>query len=91
VFFCTLTLTKKDCLLRYFCYYELMNTVSRTISGVIAWGMGLLVVFGAIRNESNIWSLSWGVVVGVFLFGIGVYLFFHKKEDDIEKVKKSKK
>lgn len=66
-----------------------MNTISRTISGIA------LVIFGAYiagvsyseQGEGWIFGLVWGL----FIIGVGVYIFFNKKEDDIEKIKDNQK
>ena len=66
-----------------------MNTVSRTISGVVAFALGLVVVVAVGRGHSG--EGWWGLLWGLFLMGLGVYIFFNKKEDDIEKIKDNEK
>ena len=57
-----------------------MNTLSRTITGIVAIVLGLaLILFGFISYVS--------VVYGVPIFIIGIFILFNKKEDYIEKIK----
>ena len=67
-----------------------MNTVSRIISGTAALVLGAFVLYAAITEGSDTWSLVWGVIWGIFICGIGVYLCFNKKEDEIEEIKNEK-
>ena len=67
-----------------------MNTISRTISGVVAFAIGLFVITAVVTDASEglgLWSIVWGMGSGVLFCGVGVYLFFNKKEDDIDEIK----
>ena len=64
-----------------------MNTISRTISGIAAFALGLFILYATIAEGSDIWSLIWGIASGALICGIGVYLLFNKKEDDIDEIK----
>ena len=68
-----------------------MNIVSRTISGTVIFALGLFVVLATISDTPDFWSLVWGVAFGTFISGVGVYIFFNKKEDNIEEIKNTKK
>lgn len=58
-----------------------MNTVSRTITGILAILFGLyLSTFGFLEDP---WTLIYGIPIIV----IGVFIFLYKKEDDIEEIK----
>jgi len=63
------------------------NTLSRTISGIVAFGFGVLIIYLTVRAGYDVWSKVWGVFSGGFIGAVGVYLFFNKKEDDIEEIK----
>ena len=58
-----------------------MNTVSRIITGILVTLMGLLLIIFSIFED------FWVLVYGIPLFIIGIFIFFNKKEDDIEKIK----
>ena len=61
-----------------------MNTISRTITGVVVVLFGLyLIVQGVLKD-------FWILIYGIPIVAIGVYIFFNKKEDDIEKIKSRK-
>ena len=62
-----------------------MNTISRTITGVLAILLGLFLIVLAIFKE--LWILIYGIPILI----IGIFIFFNKKEDDIEKIKGHKK
>ena len=59
-----------------------MNKTSRTITGVVAVALGLWLIYVAIFKEP--WVL---VFHGVIVALIGIFIFFNKKEDDIEQIK----
>jgi len=61
-----------------------MNTLSRTITGILAVLLGLFLIVLGILGE--IWILCYGIPI----FVVGIFIFFNKKEDDIEKIKKRK-
>lgn len=61
-----------------------MNTISRTITGTVAVLFGLYLVMQGILKEP--WILIYGIPVIV----IGIFIFFNKKEDDIEEIKSRK-
>ncbi|MBU1177293.1 hypothetical protein KKH96_02500 [Patescibacteria group bacterium] len=58
-----------------------MNTISRTITGIVAIILGLLLIVFSIFKD--LWILIYGIPV----FIIGIFIFFNKKEDNIEKIK----
>ena len=61
-----------------------MNTLSRTITGIIMIFGGIaLIVFSFFKS---IFILIYGIPVLI----IGLFIFFNKKEDEIEKIKKMK-
>ena len=63
-----------------------MNTLSRTITGTI---VTLLGVYISIVNFSN---EPWATYMyGIPMIIIGIYIIFNKKEDFIEKIKKSRR
>lgn len=64
-----------------------MNTVSRTISGGIIFAFGALTIYRTLAASIDLFSLIFGLALGVFTCGVGVYLFFHKNEDKIEEIK----
>jgi|TARA_Y100000034_G_scaffold35343_1_gene43343 hypothetical protein len=59
-----------------------MNLISRTITG------GVITILGTILF---IMTLFFGgipsLIVSILIIGFGIYIFFNKKEDDIEKIK----
>lgn len=60
-----------------------MNTISRIISGLLIVVLGFSFIF---KSDSDIFA----IIFGFFLLGLGVFLFFNKKEDQIEEIKKTK-
>jgi len=59
----------------------IMNTISRIITGIVATLLGLfLIIFSVFKG-------FWISVYGIPLFIIGIFIFFNKKEDNIEKIK----
>lgn len=67
-----------------------MNTVSRTVSGSIIFAFGALTIYRILVASVDLFSLIFGLAVGIFTCGVGVYLFFHKNEDAIEEIKSRK-
>jgi uncharacterized membrane protein HdeD (DUF308 family) len=63
-----------------------MNTTSRTISGIVSIVFGLYIMFAVVLDKPEDWV--WGLISGIFLIVIGIFIFINKKEDDIEKIKK---
>ena len=62
-----------------------MNTLSRTITGIAAIILGLIIILGSYPKYVM-------TLYGIFFIVVGIFIFFNKKEDDIEKIKtKSKK
>lgn len=61
-----------------------MNLISRTISGgvIFLFGAYLLYVSLFTEVESSLWGAIWGLAV----ICLGGYIFFNKKEDDIEQI-----
>tara|TARA_B100000315_G_C14468203_1_gene537029 strand:- start:435 stop:791 length:357 start_codon:yes stop_codon:yes gene_type:complete len=66
-------------------YNIFMNTKSRTITGIPAVLLGLSLVVLAIFKD--LWILIYGIPILI----IGVFIFFNKKEDNIEEIKDHKK
>ena len=62
-----------------------MNTLSRTITGILAIILGLVLI--AISFSYEYWVLIYGIPILI----IGFFILFNKKEDDIEKIKGGKK
>lgn len=57
-----------------------MNTLSRTITGIIAIILGLsLIIIG--------FFTPFVLIYGIPIFIVGIFIFFNKKEDIIEKIK----
>ena len=63
---------------------NIMNTISRTITGIAAIILGSYLIICA---EEKIIVFIYGIPI----FIIGIFILFNKKEDDIEKIKKNKK
>jgi hypothetical protein len=61
-----------------------MNIISRTITGTIAISLGLFLIVLAISKELGI------LIYGIPILLIGIFIFFNRKEDDIEKIKNHK-
>ena len=59
-----------------------MNTISRTITGILVIILGLFLIIN-FRSNSLI-----SIIYGLTILIIGIFIFFNKKEDDIEKIKK---
>lgn len=65
-----------------FCYNNIiMNTISRTITGILAMLLGLFLIILSIFKE------LWLLIYGIPIFIIGIFIFFNKREDDIEEIK----
>ena len=66
-----------------------MNTLSRTISGII---MALLsiwfIIFAGFIDGPGVDYPA--IIIGVFFLILGIFIFFNKKEDEIEKIKNPK-
>ena len=62
-----------------------MNLVSRTITGIGLMILGVFLIVIALIFR------AWVVLIyGVPLLVLGIYIFFNKKEDQIEEIKYSK-
>ncbi len=61
-----------------------MNTLSRTITGIIAIILGLILTIIGIFNFV---TLFYGIPILI----IGFFILFNKKEDEIEPIKRGKK
>jgi len=61
-----------------------MNTISRTITGIIAILFGAFLLIGSFFWEG--WFVS--ILYGIIIFILGWFVLFNKKEDDIEQIKK---
>lgn len=58
-----------------------MNTISRTITGILTTLLGIYLIRIAILN--TLWLLIYAVPYLI----IGFFIFFNKKEDSVEKIK----
>lgn len=62
-------------------YNEGMNTVSRTVTGVIGMIIGAsLAVLGIIENP-------WLLIYAILFIVVGFFILFNKKEDEVEEIK----
>jgi hypothetical protein len=59
-----------------------MNTLSRTITGILA------IILGIVITISTFYTSFWFLAYGIPIFIAGFFILFNKKEDDIEKIKK---
>ena len=62
-----------------------MNTLSRTITGI------LTIILGLILIGVSIFKTYWVLIYGIPILIIGIFILFNKKEDDIEKIKNKAK
>ncbi len=60
-----------------------MNTISRTITGILVTLLGIYISIVSFSKEP--WE---SLIFGIPMTLIGVYIIFNKKEDFIEKIKK---
>ncbi len=58
-----------------------MNTISRTITGILATLLGLYLIALSILED------PWILIYGIPILIIGIFIFFNKKEDKIEEIK----
>jgi len=58
-----------------------MNTISRTLTGILMIILGLFLIVISFFNAYFI------LIYGIPIFIIGIFIFFNKKEDDIEEIK----
>lgn len=58
--------------------------MSRTVTGVMATLLGLFLIVLSILKD--LWILIYGIPILI----IGVFIFFNKKEDEIEEIKSRK-
>lgn len=61
-----------------------MNTTSRTITGLVLFLLGIFLIFLSILEDLLV------LIYAIPTLIIGIYIFFNKKEDEIEKIKDSK-
>lgn len=61
-----------------------MNTISRTITGIVAIAFGLFLSWLGVAKD------PWVLIYGVPIVIIGLFIFFNKKEDEIEEIKSKK-
>ncbi len=61
-----------------------MNIRSRRITGFFGVLLGLFLIVLSIFKD------LWVLIYGIPIFIIGIFIFFNKKEDDIEKIKSRK-
>jgi membrane-bound ClpP family serine protease len=59
-----------------------MNAISRTITGLLIMILGLSLM--TLFFFRGFWPF---IIYGLPLFIIGLFIFFNKKEDEIEKIK----
>ncbi len=57
-----------------------MNTFSRIITGIVAIILGFYLI---LISFSEPWILIYGIPILI----MGIFIFFNKKEDDIEQIK----
>jgi|TARA_B100002003_G_scaffold133604_1_gene123696 membrane-bound ClpP family serine protease len=57
-----------------------MNTLSRTITGI------LTIILGSVLTIIGFYQYS-VLIYGIPIFIIGIFILFNKKEDNIEKIK----
>ncbi len=65
-----------------------MNTMSRTIAGIASIILGLYIIITTVLDKPEGWI--WILAYGGFFIVIGFFIFFNKKEDDIEEIKNNK-
>lgn len=65
-----------------------MNKISRTIAGISSIALGLYMIYEGISSLVEGWM--WVVGSGIFFVIVGIFIFFNKKEDNIEKIKNIK-
>ena len=58
-----------------------MNFISRTITGLIGILLGIFLIIISILKD------PWILIYGIPILIIGIFIFFNKKEDNIEKIK----
>ncbi|MDP6387997.1 MAG: hypothetical protein QGG63_01845 [Candidatus Pacebacteria bacterium] len=63
-----------------------MNTISRTVTGIVTITLGLYIIYGTLSDLSEEWWL--GLIWGGFFIIVGLFIFLNKKEDRIEKINK---
>lgn len=68
-----------------------MDTGSRTIFGVLIFAFGVLMAYQILFSEADTFSMTIGVASGMFIAGVGLYLFLHRSEDQIKETKKTSK
>ena len=62
-----------------------MNILSRTITGTLVTLLGILIIAGYTKE---LWE---ALIFGIPITIIGIYIIFNKKEDFIERIKKSRR
>ena len=62
-----------------------MNTLSRTITGTLVTILGILIITGYTKEPLE--ALIFGIPITI----IGIYIILNKKEDFIERIKKSRR
>ena len=65
-----------------------MNTISRTIAGTVLIVLGEYIIFNLDDKPED---FLWGLIFGILFIVIGFFIFFNKKEDNIEEIKNNKK
>jgi hypothetical protein len=68
-----------------------MNRISRTLSGIGALALGLLMTWAAVNSAGDFLALLWVGGWAALLIGIAVYLFLNDQEDVIEEIKSEEK
>lgn len=65
-----------------------MNTISRVFSGIAFVLFGIFLIYSSTDESSGDSIVS--ILFGVFFVVLGAYIFFNRKEDDIEEITDSK-
>ena len=63
-----------------------MNTISRTITGILVTLLGIYISIVSFSKEP--WATY---IYGIPITIIGIYIIFNKKEDFIERINKSRR
>ena len=65
-----------------------MNTISRTLSGIALVILGLYIASNAVVDKPDdlVWIFIWGVSFVI----VGLFIFFNKNKNNIEKIKNNK-
>jgi len=64
-----------------------MNLISRTVTGILMMLIGLGLIVGPLFSE-EIGDLFVIIIYGTIVLVLGIVIFFNKKEDKIEGIRK---